>query len=157
MNSPPGVFNLRSSFSQRCHMLFGAQYLSPAIAGMVDVLTLPILNCVTARSHKINLMSTPVITKTKIAERLIESILTAKLRPGEKLGEQDIADLFQVSRTLVREALMHLQTRGFVEVRSRVGWYVAEPSFEEAQETYAARRVVEPACCVTLVNPCRQH
>lgn len=36
MNSPPGVFNLRSSFSQRCHMLFGAQYLSPAIAGMVE-------------------------------------------------------------------------------------------------------------------------
>lgn len=109
-----------------------------------NLLTLPILNFVTVRSHKINLMSTPVITKTKIAERLIESILTAKLRPGEKLGEQDIADMFQVSRTLVREALMHLQTRGFVEVRSRVGWYVAEPSFEEAQETYAARRVVEP-------------
>ena len=31
----------------------------------------------------------------------------------------------------------------FVEVRSRQGWYVVEPSFEEAQETYAARRVLE--------------
>lgn len=84
-----------------------------------------------------------MIAKTKIAERLIESILTGRLRPGVRLGEQDIADLFQVSRTLVREALIQLQARGFVEVRSRVGWYVAEPSFEEAQETYAARRVVE--------------
>lgn len=85
-----------------------------------------------------------MITKTKIAERLIESILTGRLRPGVRLGEQDIADMFEVSRTLVREALIQLQARGFVEVRSRVGWYVAEPSFEEAQETYAARRVVEP-------------
>ncbi|MGU3628961.1 GntR family transcriptional regulator [Comamonas sp. C24C] len=84
-----------------------------------------------------------MIAKTKITERLIESILTGRLRPGVRLGEQDIADLFQVSRTLVREALIQLQARGFVEVRSRVGWYVAEPSFEEAQETYAARRVVE--------------
>ncbi len=84
-----------------------------------------------------------MIAKTKIAERLIESILTGRLRPGVRLGEQDIADLFEVSRTLVREALIQLQARGFVEVRSRVGWYVAEPSFEEAQETYAARRVVE--------------
>lgn len=84
-----------------------------------------------------------MIAKTKIAERLIESILTGRLRPGVRLGEQDIADLFQVSLTLVREALIQLQARGFVEVRSRVGWYVAEPSFEEAQETYAARRVVE--------------
>jgi hypothetical protein len=35
-NSPPGIFNLRSSFSQLRNMLSGAQDLSPAIAGMVE-------------------------------------------------------------------------------------------------------------------------
>ena len=89
-------------------------------------------------------MGTAVIIKATIAERLTESILAGKLLPGDRLGEQEIADLFEVSRTLVREALMQLRTRGFVEVRSRVGWYVAEPSFEEEQETFAARRVIEP-------------
>ncbi len=84
------------------------------------------------------------ITSDKIAARILDSILTGKLRPGERLGEQEIADLFGVSRTLVREALMQMQTRGFVEVRSRMGWYVVEPSFDEARETYAARRVIEP-------------
>lgn len=84
-----------------------------------------------------------MVTKTEIAERIVQSILTRKIRPGERLGEQELADLFGVSRTLVREALMHLQARGFVAVRSRIGWYVAEPSFEEARETYAARRVIE--------------
>ena len=59
------------------------------------------------------------------------------------LGEQALADLFGVSRTLVREALMQLQARGFVEVRPRQGWYVVEPSFEDARQTYAARRAVE--------------
>ncbi|SDY33908.1 transcriptional regulator, GntR family [Variovorax sp. YR266] len=79
-----------------------------------------------------------------IAERIVRSILDRKLRPGERLGEKELADVFGVSRTLVREALMQLQARGFVEVRSRMGWYVVEPSFEEACETYAARRVIEP-------------
>ncbi len=84
------------------------------------------------------------VTSDTIAERILDSILTGKLRPGERLGEQEIADLFNVSRTLVREALLQIQTRGFVEVRSRMGWYVVEPSFDEARETYAARRIVEP-------------
>ncbi len=88
--------------------------------------------------------TTKVITKANIAQRVIDAILARKLPPGERLGEQDLADLFGVSRTLVREALMQLRARGFVEVRSRFGWYVVEPSFEEARETYAARRVIEP-------------
>jgi len=85
-----------------------------------------------------------MISPGKIAERVVDSILTRKLRPGERLGEQELADLFGVSRTMVREALMQLQARGFVEVRTRLGWYVVEPSFDEARETYAARRVLEP-------------
>lgn len=79
----------------------------------------------------------------EIAERIVQSILTRRIRPGERLGEQELGDLFGCSRTVVREALVQLQTRGFVTVRSRSGWYVVEPSFDEAHETYAARRVIE--------------
>jgi DNA-binding GntR family transcriptional regulator len=82
-------------------------------------------------------------SQTEIAQRVVESILAQKLAPGERLGEQELADLFGVSRTLVREALMQLQARGFVEVRTRKGWYVVEPSFEEARDAFAARRAVE--------------
>ncbi len=82
-------------------------------------------------------------TQTEIAQRVVESILAQKLAPGERLGEQALADLFGVSRTLVREALMQLQARGFVEVRSRKGWYVVEPSAEQARDAFAARRAVE--------------
>ena len=81
--------------------------------------------------------------QTEIARRVVEAILAQKLNPGERLGEQELADLFGVSRTMVREALMQLQARGFVEVRTRKGWYVVEPSFAEAGEAFAARRVIE--------------
>ena len=82
-------------------------------------------------------------TQIEIAQRVVESILAQKLMPGERLGEQELADMFGVSRTLVREALMQLQARGFVEVRSRKGWYVVEPSIEQARDAFAARRAVE--------------
>ncbi|NRF65554.1 GntR family transcriptional regulator [Aquincola sp. S2] len=82
-------------------------------------------------------------SQSDIAQRVVEAILAQKLKPGERLGEQELADLFGVSRTLVREALMQLQARGFVEVRSRKGWYVVEPSIDEARDAFAARRAVE--------------
>jgi DNA-binding GntR family transcriptional regulator len=82
-------------------------------------------------------------SQTEIAQQVVESILAQKLAPGGRLGEQELADLFGVSRTLVREALMQLQARGFVEVRTRKGWYVVEPSFEQARDAFDARRVIE--------------
>ena len=105
-----------------------------------------------------------MVTKSNIAERVVQSILNRKLKPGERLGEQELADVFEVSRTLVREALMQLQARGFVEVRPRLGWYVVEPSFDEACETYAARRVIEPGMLrdagkplQSVIRTLRQH
>jgi DNA-binding GntR family transcriptional regulator len=85
----------------------------------------------------------PVASQTRIARQVVEAILAQKLAPGERLGEQELADLYGVSRTLVREALMQLQARGFVEVRTRKGWYVVEPSIEQARDAFAARRAVE--------------
>ncbi|MEO7642683.1 MAG: GntR family transcriptional regulator, partial [Ramlibacter sp.] len=46
-------------------------------------------------------------------------------------------------RTIVREALMRLAARGIVTVSARRGWYVVEPSQDEAREAFEARRVIE--------------
>lgn len=81
--------------------------------------------------------------QAQIAQQVVESILAQKLAPGERLGEQELADLFTVSRTQVREALMQLQARGFVEVRPRKGWYVVEPSVNDARDAFSARRIIE--------------
>lgn len=71
------------------------------------------------------------------------AVLAGRLRPGVRLGEQQLADLFQVSRTLVREAMMRLATRRIVCLSTRRGWFVAEPSLEEARATLEARRALE--------------
>src|ERR1700749_3681345 len=83
------------------------------------------------------------VSPTPSADGVVEAILAQKLAPGERLGEQALATNFGVSRTMVREALMQLQARGFVEVQSRRGWYVVEPSAGQARDAFAARRIIE--------------
>ena len=36
----------------------------------------------------------------QIADRIVDAILAGRLAPGQRLGEQALADLFGVSRTL---------------------------------------------------------
>ncbi|WDZ95599.1 GntR family transcriptional regulator [Herbaspirillum sp. WKF16] len=84
-----------------------------------------------------------VKSSSQIAVRITEAILARQLAPGTRLGEQQLADLFGVSRTLVREALTRLMARGIVTVSARRGWFVIEPTPEEAREAFEARRVIE--------------
>lgn len=74
---------------------------------------------------------------------ILASIFAHRIRPGTRLGEAELAAVFGVSRTLVREAMMRLQARRIVEVRPRRGWFVAEPSADEARHVFEARRAVE--------------
>ncbi|WP_332304491.1 GntR family transcriptional regulator [Rhizobium sp. GR12] len=78
-----------------------------------------------------------------IEEAIISGILSARIRPGTRLSENQLAGLFSVSRTRVREAMMRLETRGIVHVSARRGWFVVEPSAEEAMTIYEARRIIE--------------
>jgi DNA-binding GntR family transcriptional regulator len=84
-----------------------------------------------------------MVSSTDIAQRIIEAVLAQRLAPGTRLGEQNLSMLFDCSRTLVREALVRLAARGIVTVSSRRGWFVVQPSHEEAREAFEARRVIE--------------
>ena len=89
-------------------------------------------------------MSTePCKSSIQIANRIMQAILAKQLAPGTRLGEQPLSELFGVSRTLVREALTRLVTRGVVTVSARRGWFVIEPSPSDAREAFEARRVIE--------------
>ena len=83
------------------------------------------------------------ITAPEISARIVEAVMAQKLAPGARLGEQQLAMLFDCSRTIVREALTRLAARGIVTVSARRGWYVIEPSQDEAREAFEARRVIE--------------
>jgi DNA-binding GntR family transcriptional regulator len=82
-------------------------------------------------------------------QRIVESITTAiverRLMPGTKLAEQKIADIFKVSRTLVRQALNQLSRDKLVTLEPARGARVAEPSIEEARQVFEVRQMLEAA------------
>ncbi len=97
--------------------------------------------------------SVPRSTPARIADDVVDAILSGRLAPGQRLGEQELADLFGVSRTLVREAMARLSARGMVEVSSRRGWFVVEPSREDAVEAFDARVAIEAGMLHALAAP----
>jgi GntR family transcriptional regulator, transcriptional repressor for pyruvate dehydrogenase complex len=61
-----------------------------------------------------------------VADALLEHILTADLQPGDRLPtEAELGRQFEVSRTVVREAVRSLAARGVVQVRPGAGLTVS--------------------------------
>lgn len=85
----------------------------------------------------------PVSSTQRIVVSITTAIAERRLHPGTKLSEQTIADLFKVSRTLVRQALNQLSRDQLVVLEPSRGAFVAMPSIEEAREVFEVRRVLE--------------
>jgi GntR family transcriptional regulator, transcriptional repressor for pyruvate dehydrogenase complex len=70
-----------------------------------------------------------------IADRLLEAIISGRLEEGDRLpSERELGEQFGVSRTVIREAVRSLATKGVVEVRSGRGVRVARLNFESVTE-----------------------
>lgn len=87
-----------------------------------------------------------------VYDRIYVAILEHRLRPGAKLVEERLADIFGVSRPRIREVLAKLAHEQIVEVFPQRGAYVAKPSTERAAEVIEARRIVEPALVQRLMR-----
>lgn len=74
-----------------------------------------------------------------------EAILDHRLPPGTKLKEIPLAELFGVTRNVVRKALARLAHERVVELRTNRGAIVASPSVEESRSLFVARQVIESA------------
>jgi DNA-binding GntR family transcriptional regulator len=87
-----------------------------------------------------------------IYNRIFEAVLDRRLRPGAHLREVELARMFGVSRTKVRQALAKLIQVGIVEMRPNRGAAVAAPTRRQAQEVFELRRMLEPAIAGTLAE-----
>src|SRR4051794_37742517 len=57
--------------------------------------------------------------------KLEEEILGGRMKPGQKLDEEELAARFGMSRTPVREALKAIAASGLIEIRPHQGAYIA--------------------------------
>lgn len=78
-----------------------------------------------------------------VTKSLRDAILKGRFKPGERLTESNLAQIFQVSRNPIREALRALQAEGLVEVNPRKGARVRLVSDDEAAEVIELRADLE--------------
>lgn len=83
------------------------------------------------------------MTADRVYESIYAAVIDHRLAPGARLREEELAQAFDVSRTLVRQALHRLAQDGVVRLRPNRGAQVPEPTREEGAHVFDARRVVE--------------
>ena len=87
------------------------------------------------------------VAEPTATDRVYEAIYTAILEhravPGTRLREEELATAFEVSRTVVRQALQRLAQDRLVELQHNRGAQVVVPTRELAAQVFDARRVVE--------------
>ena len=83
--------------------------------------------------------SRPLSISEQIAERISQAILLGEFQPGQRIPEQSIADMYQVSRGPVREALRLLEREGVVEILPRRGAQVTSLTVKEVTDIFNIR------------------
>ncbi|WP_292302912.1 GntR family transcriptional regulator [Mesorhizobium sp.] len=83
-------------------------------------------------------------SEAEIRRRILQAIFEMRLPPGERLTEEQLAETFEVSRTVVRQAIARLAQDGILVKMPNIGTTVAAPTRKETRDILAVRKMVEP-------------
>lgn len=81
----------------------------------------------------------------RLYNEVLDAILDRRLSPGVKLKEDELADIFSVSRTVVRRALLRLSHDRIVHMQPNRGATIIRPDVGKAREILKVRRLIEGA------------
>ncbi len=88
----------------------------------------------------------------QVYQRLKQDIFNFRLFPGDRFSETDIARHYGVSRTPMRDGLYRLLREGYLEVGFRRGWKVCAIDFDQLDQLYDLRIVLEVAAIERLTH-----
>ena len=89
-------------------------------------------------------LSRPRTATDHVSTALRRSILTGDLAGGTRLGLNEVAEIFDVSTTPVREALRELSFEGLVRLDNYRGGVVTAVTRKDVEEIVRIRQVLEP-------------
>jgi DNA-binding GntR family transcriptional regulator len=70
-------------------------------------------------------------------------ILNLEILPGEQMHIEKLTEILEVSKTPVREAFLKLASEGLIEVRPRVGYFVADITEQDIRDLFEIREIIE--------------
>jgi DNA-binding GntR family transcriptional regulator len=81
--------------------------------------------------------------RRRIADRIRQAIVSGDLHPGERLVERQLAEQVGASLTAIREAIIQLETEGFITKKPNSTTHVTQLSATEVKQIFAIRSVLE--------------
>jgi len=87
-----------------------------------------------------------------IYETLREDILYLHLQPGVALGETELAERFNVSRTPIRTVISQLESEGYIEVKPHVGTFVTKIDLDRISDAIFIREHIEVGICEDIIK-----
>jgi DNA-binding GntR family transcriptional regulator len=88
-------------------------------------------------------LTRPPSPDERVYAAIFDAVQDHRLEPGVKLKEVELTELFKVSRTSVRTALLRLSHKGLLELAPNRGATVAKPSAEDCRHLLESRLAVE--------------
>lgn len=86
----------------------------------------------------------PFMSSTDISYKIIlEMILDGAMIPGERVPQDTFAELFSMSKTPIRDAILRLESEGFVEKSDKAGYQVADVEYRDYRNFCEFRRIIE--------------
>lgn len=98
----------------------------------------------TAIQPPLGRLTEPQSLRERAEQALAAAIISGRMPPGELYSVPSLATDFEVSATPVREALLNLEKRGFVEAIRNKGFRVTEVDQEALSHIVAVRGLLEP-------------
>jgi DNA-binding GntR family transcriptional regulator len=81
--------------------------------------------------------------RKQVEDHLRRAITQGLFSPGQHLSDRTLQNTFNVSRTVVREAVRQLEAEGLIETVPHRGSFVRRVSLEEVRQIYDVRCVLE--------------
>ncbi len=81
--------------------------------------------------------------RDRVVAAIRDAIVQGRLRPGEKVPEDELAQQLGVSRTPIREAIRILEQQGLVRVRPKKGTYIAQVDRRDVADGLSVRISLE--------------
>lgn len=93
-----------------------------------------------------------VSLREMVERALAAAIISGEMPPGKLVSAPGLAAQFNVSATPVREAMLNLEKRGFVEAVRNKGFRVTDVSEEDLRQIVGVRLMLEPEAMQQLAG-----
>lgn len=88
-------------------------------------------------------MSKKSTVSKSLYDLILEKIINMDFEPGSRISEQKVSEIFNVSRTPVKNAFIRLEHDGLISVEPQIGTYVSKIDTGQLRELLSIRLILE--------------